>query len=277
MRRSEVPGIFCKFKDLHQRVLHILQLEQDDPDLKAEFDQLILLVTENLDLFSEEERSFILRSHAVFLTPRYRVARQRSHSRSASPSRSESASSPESSFASASLDSSAAMSDTSKTAPEGAGNTDKDAGNTDKDAGNTNKDAVPLASRQLKELALQYDLEEENETLRDKMVEEKRRLEDAQRRVEDAQRRVEDERRKVKKELEAKQRANRRAILQRAEKEGLRDDFVADLLNSLEVVTIDEPADVSSSPSDPPPPPLFQFLLLQFKKTACFNCWAPND
>ena len=67
--------------------------------------------------------------------------------------------------------------------------------------------------------------------------------------------RVEDERRKVKKELEAKQRANRRAILQRAEKEGLRDDFVADLLNSLEVVTIDEPADVSSSPSDPPPPP----------------------
>ena len=82
MRRSEVPAVFIKFKDLHQRILRILQLEQDDPDLKEEFDLLTLLVTENLDLFSDEERDFILRSQAVFLTPRYQVARARSHSRS---------------------------------------------------------------------------------------------------------------------------------------------------------------------------------------------------
>ena len=144
MRRSEIPAVFCKFKDLHQRVLRALQLEQDDPDLKEEFDLLTLLVTENLDLFSEEEQDFILRSQAVFLSSRYRIARARSLSRSASPSRlQDSGSSLDSSFASISTDS-AAMGDTSKTAPEGA----------DKSAAGTGESALTPASRQLKELEL---------------------------------------------------------------------------------------------------------------------------
>ena len=225
MRRSEIPAVFCKFKDLHQRVLRTLQLEQDDPSLKEEFDLLTLLVTENLDLFSEEERSFILNCQAVFLTPRYRVARQRSHSRSASPSRSESTSSPDSSFASASMDS-AAMSDTSKTAPEG---------------------AADAASRQLKELELRCDMEEQKAALRDQIHDEKRR-------IEDARRRVEDEERKVKKQLEEKQMASRRAILKRAQEESLSGEFVADLLKSLEAVTIEKDFD-STSPSNSPSPP----------------------
>ena len=56
MRRSEIPAVFCKFKDLRQRVLRCLQLNEDDSAIKEEFDQLTLLITENLDLFSEEER-----------------------------------------------------------------------------------------------------------------------------------------------------------------------------------------------------------------------------
>ena len=74
-------------------------------------------------------------------------------------------------------------------------------------------------------------MEEEAEALRDQIRDEKRRLEDARRRVDDEQH-------KVKKQMEAKQRASRRAILQRAKEESLSDDFVAGLLKSLEVVTI---------------------------------------
>ena len=76
--------------------------------------------------------------------------------------------------------------------------------------GDTTKQ-VPLgdtdaSARHLKELELQYDMEEEAATFRDRMREEKRRLEDARRRVDDEQH-------KVKKQIEAKQRASRRAIL----------------------------------------------------------------
>ena len=87
MRRSEISAVFCKFKDLRDRVLRSLQLGEDDSAVKEEFDQLTLLITENLELFSEEERDFISLSQAVFTTPRYRVARARSNSRSASNSR----------------------------------------------------------------------------------------------------------------------------------------------------------------------------------------------
>ena len=228
MRRSEIPAVFCKFKDLRQRVLRCLQLNEDDSAVKDEFDQLTLLVTENLELFSEEERDFILLSQAVFTTPRYRIARARSNSRSSLSSHlQDSSSSPESSFASTSTDS-APMTDTTKQVPSGAANAS--------------------SSRQLKELELRYDMEEEAEALKDQIHDEKRRLEDAQRRVED-------ERRKVKKQIEAKQRASRRAILQRAKEESLSDDFVADLLKSLEVVTIEDEPEVASSPSNPPSPP----------------------
>ena len=170
MRRSEIPAVFCKFKDLRQRVLRCLQLNEDDSAVKEEFDQLTLLVTENLELFSQEERDFVLLSQAVFTTPRYRIARARSNSRSSlSSHQQDSSSSPESSFASTSTNS-AAMTDTTEQVPLG--------------------DTSASSSRQLKELALQYDLEEEAETLRDQMREEKRRLEDAQRRVEDEWRKV---------------------------------------------------------------------------------------
>ena len=204
MRRSEISAFFCKFKDLRDRVLRSLQLGEDDSAVKEEFDQLTLLVTENLELFSEEERDFILLSQTVFTTPRYRIARARSNSRSASDTRSaasshlqDSTSSPESSFASTST-----MSDTTKQVPLG--------------------DTGASTSRQLKELELQYDMEEEAEALRDQIRDEKRRLEDARRRVEDEQH-------KVKKQLEAEQRASRRAILKRAKEESLSNEFVADL------------------------------------------------
>ena len=106
MRRSEIPAVFCKFKDLHDRVLRALQLGEDDSAVKEEFDQITLLITGNLELFNEEERDFILLSQAVFLTPRYRIARARSNSRSSSSSHlQDSSSSPESSFASTSTDS----------------------------------------------------------------------------------------------------------------------------------------------------------------------------
>ena len=238
MRRSEVPAIFCKFKDLHQRVLRTLQLEQDDPDLKEEFDLLTLLVTENLDLFDEEERGFILRSQAVFLSSRYRIARARSLSRSASPSRfQDSGSSLDSSFASTTTDI-AAMSDTSKTAPEGAANANKS-------AAGTGESAAISASRQLKELELRCDMEEQTAALHDQIHNEKRR-------IEDARRRVEDEERKVKKQLEEKQRASRRTILQRAKEESLSGGLVAELLKSLEAVTIEDKFN-SVSPSNSSP------------------------
>ena len=73
MRRSEVPAVFIKYKDLHQRVLRALQLEQDDPDLKEEFDQLTLLITENLDLFSDQERDCILHQTGLNHPPRARL------------------------------------------------------------------------------------------------------------------------------------------------------------------------------------------------------------
>ena len=92
MRRSEVPSVFLKFKELHERIRRVVALNEEDPDFAScqdEFRRLFSLISENLELFSPEEKEYFSSVKAVIFNPRHRfgVVRARTRSNSLSSSR----------------------------------------------------------------------------------------------------------------------------------------------------------------------------------------------
>ena len=75
MRQSEVPSVFLKFKELHERIRRVVVFNEEDPDFASaqdEFRRLFSLISENLELFSQEEKEYFSAVKAVIFNPRHR-------------------------------------------------------------------------------------------------------------------------------------------------------------------------------------------------------------
>ena len=102
MRRSELNQVFNDFKSAHTQLSSLLlgrvSDEAEFEKTKSTFDELLKQVTENLDLFHDEQKEFIRGSSSLAFRHRVRVARQRSQSFSHSRDNSSASLPSESSF-----------------------------------------------------------------------------------------------------------------------------------------------------------------------------------
>ena len=92
MRRSEASGTFTKFVEVKARLSAFLSGQEGDDggfdQVKQEFDSLLGLLLSNLDIFTDDQREFIIHAKNVASTPRHRLGVARARSRSRSTSRS---------------------------------------------------------------------------------------------------------------------------------------------------------------------------------------------
>ena len=86
MRRSEASETFTKFVEVRSRLSAFLTGQESGDDdfnqVKGEFDSLLGLLTSNLDIFTDDQREFILHAKNVASTPRHRLGVVRARSRS---------------------------------------------------------------------------------------------------------------------------------------------------------------------------------------------------
>ena len=227
MRRSEVPSLFLKFKELNERIRRVINLNEVDPEFESvssEFKHLSSLISENLDLFSVEEKEYITSAKSVFTNPRLRigVARARSRSNSLSSTRQDTTNtSDDASFASSeSLWQKMADRTTANgVVGEGLGEARE-------------------RETQLKALQLRLEAQEECEAL--EQQQERLRMEMA--------RKIEDEQFEMKCKMAEMQKAKKRALLKKAESEGMDASFLSELLSD----TFDKCTKIDSSLLPPP-------------------------
>ena len=77
MRRSEAQATFLRFQEIHSRFSAFLSSgeseETDFDQVKSEFGSLLGLLSTNLELFSEDQREFIINAKRLSITPRHRL------------------------------------------------------------------------------------------------------------------------------------------------------------------------------------------------------------